>query len=379
MALNLRRWILGAILGCGLTAAVYLPPSPPLQPSWTEGFDRRDLNPERARVQRLESHLRGTKRALATVLRRDSLAQALRSHRYLPNTPPTLRIDRHWTAPVWMRLAIEATLDSVWRHLDPKSAEVGFAIIIDAGRVENNAMYFLPAATGGHTCVAVVKPSWRLERFMGDSAPPADSLPLREWLQSGLGPCAFYAAFGRPGSHIEDWLLARQFDLATETDWNPVDPRDDATDMQRASYWRTSFDAMACIAGDRARCRVALFTPEPTPWGQTTHEDLRGVVSPPWFWTATLFEGGRFLSDLIRTMGAERFGSFWHSPADVDKAFVGAFGVPLETYTQGWGRRRMGRLSAGPAARLSTVLLSIGFAGAVLAGLSLYSVRRQVA
>ena len=380
MALNLKRWILAAIFGCGLTAAVYLPPSPPLQQSWTEGlaYNQWNLSPERARVQRLESYLGSTKRALAAVLRRDSLARAFRSHRYVPDAPPTLQIDQGWTAPIWMRLAMRATLDSVWRQLDPKSSEVGLGIIIDAGSVDNNAMYFLPLATDGHTCVAVIEPSWRLGRFIGDSTPPADSLPLRAWLQSGLGPCAFYAAFGRPGSRIEDWLLDRQFDFASAPDWNRPDLRDDSPEMQRASYWRTSFDAMACIAGDRARCRVALFTPVPAAWGRTTHEELRGVVSPPWFWTTTLFEGGRFLSDLIRTMGAERFGSFWRSPADVDQAFSDAFGVPLETYTQGWARRRMGRLSATPV-RLSTVLLSIGFAGAMLAGLSLYSVRRQVA
>jgi hypothetical protein len=78
-------------------------------------------------------------------------------------------------------------------------------------------------------------------------------------------------------------------------------------------------------------------------------------------------------------MGADRFGAFWRSPAAVDSSFSNAFGVPLETYTQRWAQRRMRRFHATPAIRLSTVVLSLAFAGAMLTGLCLYSVRRQVA
>jgi hypothetical protein len=77
-------------------------------------------------------------------------------------------------------------------------------------------------------------------------------------------------------------------------------------------------------------------------------------------------------------MGTERFDSFWRSPSPVDSAFFHAFGVPIETYTQIWARRQMGRVSVTPALRPQTVLFSLTFAGLMLAGLTLYSIRRQI-
>ncbi len=322
-------------------------------------------------------------------LRRDSLANAIHVSAYRPGASPTLRFDQRWTAPSWMRHAIQASFDSVWRRVDPKSAEVSLTVIIDRhassldlarGGVyefDQPATYFLPPATDGRTCVVAIQPGWQVTRFLQDSTPPTESLP-QSWLQSGLGPCAFYAAFGQPGKNIENWLLDRQFDLAFESDWNAPDQGVDSVLMERASNWRTSFDAMACASGDRTRCRAALLTPVDVTWGRDTRKNFRGVVSPPSFWELNLFSE-RYLSDLVRTMGADRFGSFWRSPAAVDSAFSSAFGVPLETYTQRSARRHMRRFHATPTLQLSTVLLSSAFAGVMLTGLCLYSVRRQVA
>ncbi len=386
MALTLRHWILAALLGCGATAVAFLPPSPPRHEPWAEieAFANQwYLTPERARADRLENYLIAAKTALAITLRRDSLANAIHVRAYRPGASPTLRFDQRWTAPSWMRRAIQTSFDSVWRRVDPKSADVSLTVIIDSRNFDSRyfdpyATYFLPPATDGRTCVAAIQPGWQVTRFLQDSTPPTESLPLQPWLQSAFGPCAFYAAFGQPGKNIENWLLDRQFDLASESDWNAPDQGVDSVLMERASNWRTSFDGIACASGDRTRCRAALLTPVDVTGGRDTRKNLRGVVSPPWYWELNLPGAERYLSDLVRTMGAERFGSFWRSPAAVDSAFSNAFGVPLETYTQRWARGHMRRFHATPALRLSTVLLSTAFAGVMLTGLCLYSVRRQV-
>jgi hypothetical protein len=386
MALTLRRWILAALLGCGVTAIAYLPPSQPRYQRFTDfqAFANQDVTPERMREKRIQAHLQGAQHALAIALRRDTLTHLLQRDAPRPGVLPGLLFEG--TVPDWARRAILASFDSLWRRLEPKSAEIRMTVVIEARPFEFGARstYFLPPATDGHTCVATVTPHWQLSRLMRYSTPPTDSFPLQPWLRSGQGPCAFYAAFGRPGPRIEEWLLDREFDLGSEPEWNAPDLRPDWVTSE-AIYWNVSFDGIACAGGNRARCRVALFTPDdsfrgrgPPPSGRRTHQQLRGIVSRPRFWDINLFQGSRYLSDLVRTMGTERFDSFWRSPSPVDSAFFHAFGVPIETYTQIWARRQMGRVSVTPALRPQTVLFSLTFAGLMLAGLTLYSIRRQI-
>jgi len=376
MALNLRRWILAALLGCGATAIAYLPPSQSRYQRWTEfqGFATPYLTQERVREKRIQARLQGAQNALAIALRRDTLTHLLQRDAPRPGVLPGLLFEG--TAPDWARRAIQASYDSLWRRLEPKSTEIRMTMVIEARPFEfgASATYYLPPATDGHTCVATVTPDWQLSRLMQYSTPPTDSFPLQPWLRSGQGPCSFYAAFGRPGPRIEEWLLDREFDLGSEPEWNALDHRPDWV-TNRDLYWKASFDGIACAGGNTARCRMALFTPAHSISGRG---ELRGIVSRPWFWDSNLFQGSRYLSDLVRTMGTEQFASFWRSPAPVDSAFFKAFGVPLETYTQTWARRHMGRFSVTPALRPQTVLFGLAFAGLMLAGLALYSIRRQV-
>ena len=108
MALNLRRWVLAAILACGVTAAAYLPPSQPQQQQWAEfqADANRHFTPERAREKRIEADLEEAQNALALTLRRDTRAQLIRRQAPRPHAPPALLIEQSRTMPGWARRAI---------------------------------------------------------------------------------------------------------------------------------------------------------------------------------------------------------------------------------------------------------------------------------
>lgn len=381
MALTARRWMLAAVLGCGLMGISYLPPAPPSEDSWA-GFVTDEYQAHasfaRYRAERLEALVKGAKRRLAIILRRDSLAAAARTlGPASPDASPALHIDRRAT-PGWMAQAIQAALDSVWRGLAPGATEIQTSVIVDTTGLGNPNMYFLPPALGGPVCVVVMGLDWRLARAIKDPVPPGGDLSLQPWLANGLGPCAFYARFGRPGPRIEDWLLDRGLAFAAEPVWTAE--KADSIEDQSYYSWRTSFDAMACVAGDRERCRRSLFPSPATPGARGLRSGIRGVgVFSRWWEDQDFAHEDQFFSDLIRSMGDTRFSAFWRSPAPVDSAFHAAYATSIEAYTQAWAQRRMPRLSTiSSPLRPQTVVLSLLLAGVFLLWMCFYSLRRQV-
>ncbi len=388
MALSLRHWITGGTLVCAAIAVANLPP--PAERTLPPGAPRLDaFEVPVDRVQLLRLALRRNRGALdrtEQVVHLIALARATASRSDgNPVLITTLAL------PVPTRRAIEEQIAVVWRELGPLSTDVSVRIVL----VQNGVpIQILPPKTDGRTCVVNLPIDWSL-RWMLRSAQPPSAEQLDPWLREGVGPCGFYAAFGRPGPAVEAWLLRRGFDLATDISWDrPAASRlvregagapTDAERLTRAiMFWELddryagSLDAVGCYAGDLARCRAALF-PDRSTLGARDLQDPAGVVVR-WWWNrrSGLYGGQEYLADLVREMGRERFQAFWSSSAPVEPAFQAVMGLPIDAWTARWQRERMGSLVVGSRIRTLSLLLGLLAAGLCVAGSAYFYGRREI-
>lgn len=383
MALSPRHWVLATVLACAGIAVAYLPPkqvprslyeySGPYNYSgtWT-------ASPERIRERWTQTQLEIATQHLSAARSRDSL---LRSLARLPRPARSAATPLLFQESIARsaQLAIRATLDTVWASLQPTRPEMRVVVIVET-RERWPAHYMLPSGTDGTTCVAVLRLPFNLRWAIRGERPRADTVPLQPWLKEHLGPCAYYAAFGKPGPHVGAWLRTRGYDLAYAIDWEPGTGDDSAprrialAQTRWTITWNASFDFLACAEGDEARCVTALHKPPPG-WERSASEP--NVV---WYrWWSDLYDGSRYFSDLVRGAGRERFARFWRSPDPVDSAFDGAFGTSLGQWTARWARRRTGGIIVPPKVDPRSALGGLALAGAVMALLLVYTARRQVA
>ena len=267
MALSLRHWLAATALACAAVAVVKLPPREPPRSRYER--PARDLSPSRQRVERIKGELRQAQTDLDRADYRDQVVRAVRAAAPRAGAAPVLvTTDVRLAAPT--RRAIEGQLAVVWRDIAPSPTDIAVGIlVVDRGLL----MQVLPPATDGHLCVVALPLEWNLRWILRSAdAPRPDQ--LEQWLNNGLGPCAFYAGFGRPGPAVERWLLGRGFDLGYDMDWvgSPAAPRpfDDGAvpdpNLRVRPFWEqddrygASLDAVACNAWEMARCRAALRT-----------------------------------------------------------------------------------------------------------------------
>ncbi len=386
MALSLRHWVLSGALVCAAIAVGNLPP--PAERTLPPGAPRLDaVEVPVDRVQLLRVALRRNRGALERAAEVAALIGRARSAPPSPDDTPALITSL--PLAVSTRRAIEDQIRALWRELGPQSPEVVVRFVLVEYGVP---MQILPPATDGHSCVVRLPLNWPL-RWILHSAEPPSSEQLDAWLREAVGPCAFYAAFGRPGPALEAWLLARRFDLAADVGWaqpaglrsrygDPTPPAN-ARLARALMFWQLddryeSLDAVACQVGDLSRCRAALF-PERPIFGPRERQDAPGVVLR-WWWETRggLYAGRQYLADLVRAMGRERFQAFWRSHASVDSGFQAAMGMPIEVWTARWQRERMDGLVVGSSVRPGWMLLALFAAGLCVAGSAYLAGRRQV-
>lgn len=388
MALSLRHWVAGSAVACATIAVANLPP--PVEPSGRARVARlEDFEAPLDRVQLLRVALRLSRGSLDRAADVAELVARVRATPPRPDGAPIFVTTLPLAPPT--RRAIEDRLAVVWRSLGSTSPEVGVAVVLAE---HGPQLAVLPSATGGRTCIAKLTVEWSLRWMVRSAAPPRPD-ELDPWLRQGLGACAFYAAFGRPGPAVETWLSARGFDLGRDVDWLATPsgrwyrfgvPSSGRRLAEALMAWQLddrysiSLDAVACNAGDLIRCRAALFGADTTGIGRRQRREPPGVVVRWWAWERLggLYGGQMFLADLVRTMGHERFGAFWRSAAPVDSAFQVAMGLPIEVWTARWQRERMGVLAVGSRIRTASVLLGLLVAGLFVAGSAYFAGRRQI-
>src|SRR5437764_319739 len=223
MARELRWWLAAVLLACGAVALAYLPPRGAGRKSrWRdEPFAQ---TPARLRAQALAFQWRGANMALRLPEYRKRLEPEFLRRRERDEPGPALLLEAPDSLPPFARERLRATLDTVSRQLGLGVTKVSVGLVVDLRRyvsakagetpsqdVESPA-YLFPDSSDRTTCVGLI-PAWRWTGTLA-AQPPVRSQEVKDWLRTGLGPCAFYAVYGAPGKGVQHWLAKRGYDLA---------------------------------------------------------------------------------------------------------------------------------------------------------------------
>ena len=394
MARSVTGWVGATVCILVAVAFAYLPPrgAPALRSGSLFAFTPPQASAARQRVQELAEEWR---RAAATVRLLEGRA------RVLAGTPgPTLLLVGVDSVPAAARSRVVAALDTVWRGLGLGETKVAVGLIIDVSAARpptpraprpnrETPAYLLPDSTDRTACLAMIPTSvYWASVILGQRTPgqPSGVPHLQLWLKGVLGPCAFYAAFGAPGQPVRRWLGARAFDLALYPDWDAGPPVASSgagfmmNDGRSQWYWgfvyHQSFSAVACLAGRAASCRAAVVggADEGSPDSLPRFMGSNRV----WWRSQRLVGGERYLADVAREVGPERFVRFWNTSMPVDTALAVALRAPVGEWTKAWQRRFAPLLPLGPAAPLGATLLGVVLGAAAVGSVVLTASRRQV-
>jgi hypothetical protein len=102
------------------------------------------------------------------------------------------------------------------------------------------------------------------------------------------------------------------------------------------------------------------------------------LVERRWWRTQRLLPGERYLGDVARTVGRDRFLSFWTSALPVDTALAAALKRPVGEWTADWQRDFVSPIRLGPAAPLGSVAIALAIAALAVALVAGRASRRQV-
>ena len=97
-----------------------------------------------------------------------------------------------------------------------------------------------------------------------------------------------------------------------------------------------------------------------------------------WRTNLRLVEGRRFLGDVAREVGRDRFLSFWTSALPVDTALAAALKRPVGEWTADWQRDLVRPVRLGPAPPLGAVAIALLIAALAVAVVAVTASRRQV-
>jgi hypothetical protein len=392
MARGVRRWIAVALGACAIVAVGYLPP----RGGVTERESRfrmrvPQLTPARLRAQDLALQWRATQAAM-TLLRATHDGEWPDSR--MAEDLPTVVVDGPDSIASLLRPLLTAAMDTVWRQVGLGATKVGVVVVFavprpgtyrlaPAEQLGGDPSYLLPDSTDRTTCAVFIPAGYwtiNLQRRRLERDPR-----FREWLKGALGPCAFYAAYGNPGKPVRRWLARRNFDLAMLPDWIRPGGSQQAfwwlRDFRTGGWWWETIygfpaTTVACLGGRPSGCREAVLE------GMRGNLDdsLPRVVTPVrrWWQRQGLVPGERYLADVARDVGRERFLRFWNSPEPVDTALAAALEMPVGEWTARWERRFVPRLPLGPTAPASAALLALLLGGSAVAIVALAARRRQV-
>ncbi|MBM4184444.1 MAG: hypothetical protein FJ207_09480 [Gemmatimonadetes bacterium] len=209
----------------------------------------------------------------------------------------------------------------------------------------------------------------------------------------GLGPCAFYARYGAPGTAIAAWLEAGAWGFASQrspiADYRQImgNPANEPLLMfgtRRQSPIGFTFASQGCMAGDPAKCETAVT--DPAQIGASDADDAYVVATTPLSYVIDqgpsqppfAYLDDTLLADAEREFGADAFARFWSSDAPVTDAFAAAFGVDLGEWVTGWLQDRTGVYMAGPRVGGADLMLTLMALTVITALGTAVAVRRQV-
>lgn len=347
--------------------------------------------PEQARLSRITEQWQMADVTIRLARARQQLAPELQRRRAADSATLAVVFQGAFSdsAEQWLRGA----LYEAWRALGLGTTKIGVGVVISledmqpatAQRprptVPYSAWYLLPDSTDRHTCVAIAAPG----RQSGlAQRPGGDQRQTLFWLRRVLGPCAFYASFGKPSPVIARWLSARRYDLAADALWDGTQHRGperwwiaEMGSTNRRWMWQWLYalppTIAGCAGGRVASCRAYALA------GAESERAPRTVITSIFEWRAPPLPGAtELLSDAVREFGRARFARFWTTDLPVDSAFHVAMDTTLGDWV--WSRQRAHgtTLEVGPAAPLGASVISLGIAAVGLVLAVAAATRRQI-
>lgn len=387
MARQLRWWIVAELLVCGGLAVVYLPPR--AAPLFGRRMRQYQEAPYRIRVQNLALSWREAELELQLRAYRERLRPEIARRRQLELPGPALLVD--WANPPSdsTRRILIGALDGAWAKLGLGATKISVGVVIAAPPPrrpgeplppQSGTAYLLPDSSDRSTCLVFLQGQYWSQRL--DAPHPKPDPRFETMLVNGLGPCAFYAKYGSPGRDIARWLGARRYDLALNPRWDrsPIDSAAESflPDPGVIWYWWQVYqyppDAVACLAGRSSGCRRVILanagTTSPPPHFLTTER---------WWWRRPLVGGDRYLADVARAVGSDRFQRFWNSEQPVDTALAEALRAPVGDWTRSWQEGLVSKIQLGPTLPPLPIVLGLALVMGALGLVLGIASRREVA
>ena len=382
-------WLVASLVACAAIAVTYLPPRGMSRESGgsQSGLMTGPPTPERLRANELANEWRRASLDAQLHEWRQRLAPALDRRRATSQPTIVTAIDNAW--PAVARERAQRAIDAAWLALGLGTTKIGIAVVVEAEQVDAHAAalstaHLLPDSVQRHTCVAwtTPRPTMRVSLERNDARAAGWHA---QWARSLLGPCAFYAQFGRPGAALERWLAQRQHRFAQipawDSTWTAVvraEPSDfgpaltpSARAAQLAWTWQTyPVLSLGCMAGRAGACREAIVGTVP-PSG--TAQRLVGRAGNL---DALLPASTMILSDMVREFGHARFARFWASELAPDSAFHLAMDTTLGSWVV--SRFQGSLLVADPTPSIGASAFGLGVAALSLLLAMAGARRRQV-
>ncbi len=388
---SLKRWVLVGLVGCMALALAYVPPRG-AKSSGTTLFvgQSRQGTPARQRAQALAEEWRNADAAVRLLEDR----QRVKGNSF--RTSPAI-VFRGATPPPNVVRNVETVMDSVWRRLGLAETKVQVTLVIELQRpngsadrptpLQDRVAYLPPDSTHRTICMAYLPagPYWTLVILGKRDARHEGFGRLAQWLQAGLGPCAFYAAYGTPGRPVQSWLAARNWDVGLYLGSSGIAGERFSSltllgDRRFRWFWDGVYSfspaTVACLAGRPSGCRTAVLA------GAAEERTIPiasiVLVERRWWQTQRLLPGERYLGDVARTVGRDRFLSFWTSALPVDTALAATLKRPVGEWTADWQRGFVAPIRLGPAPPLGGVALALAIAVFAIGIVTATASRRQI-
>lgn len=393
MARQLRWWGMAPLGACAAIAGAYLPPR--AMPLLGQRFFRvvqtfEPPTPYRLRVQELASRYRLTAFELAMREYSEAMRPEFARQRALEIPGPVVHFDGDSVSDS-ARAMVRALLDAAWSKLGLSVTKISVGVVVHVvfdrppggqspAHMPEAPAFLLPDSSDRVTCLAYVPIIYWGRPGALKNPHPVPDIDLAERLRNGLGPCAYFAAFGAPGHDIADWLVSRHYVLALDPWKSRVSAESsgakEGLNPQRPWFWGYIYqyepDAVACMAARPAACRrtalargtgaaVPIASAEPPGWKPPSPAGAR-----------------RYMADLADAIGPERFQRLWNSELPVDTALTAAMRMPIGDWTRRWQATIVPPIRLGPSASLGATLLAtlLGIVAVLLVGLT--ASRREV-
>jgi hypothetical protein len=397
--------MLVCLAACFAVALAYLPPRG-AKSSYRSSFLAQSPRgtPARQRAQAVADEWRAADGSLRLLRARRQVQGLLReASAGTPRTSLVVVSESADVATATPPLA-DSAIHFAWRQLGLGETKVRVAVIIQLSSAaqghdrplpeEGRAVYLGPDSTDRTTCIAVVSLGSYWTRIVTGDLRAAEVLEaagrvpfeaLVQFLKAGLGPCAFYAAYGTPSKSVRGWLVTRGWDLALTLDAAAPGRQGSSvigiTDPRYPWYWDEIYalppTAVACLASRPEGCRAAVLAGAsddpviPVP-------DIVDMDRRWWRHVPRLVGGQRFLGDVAHEVGRDRFLSFWTSALPVDTALAAALKRPVGGWTVDWQRDFVQPIRLGPAPPLGGVAIALVIAALAVAVIAVTASRRQV-